>query len=585
MIDPVHSLAFSIQANPGVYAVLVGSGISRAAKIPTGWEITLDLIRKLAVLHGDNCEPDPERWYRDKFDKEADYSDLLDALAKTHTERQQLLRPYWEPNEQEREEGVKRPTAAHHAIAALAALGFIKVILTTNFDRLMEGALRDQGLEPVVLSSPDQIQGALPLIHTRCSVIKLHGDYLDTRIRNTSSELARYSREFDDLLDRILDEFGLIICGWSADWDGALRTAINRAPSRRFTTYWAAHGTLGDEAQRLIDHRSAHVVRIEDADTFFTTIQQDVESIQEFSRPHPLSVDAAIASLKCYLPEPRYRIRLSDLVDETVNRIIETVSGEDFSVNAGSPTPESITVRVRRYEAVCSTLLAMAAVGSFWAEDEHYDVWRRALERLASNVSTSGYSLWLRLQRYPATLLFYALGLGAVESGRLRFVEHLLGTTIRKQHENDVSAVEMLPPSCLFDRGGQELKILEGMERRYAPLNDWIHDILWQHFQNIAPHKDKYSLVFDKFEMLIALNYLYRVDQSHLGDLGPRAPLGAFAYRYQNRTRIMKEIEESLSEDQDDSPLVKSGIFGKNKENCAEIASQLQQFVSKLGWW
>ncbi len=41
MIDPVHSLAFSIQANPGVYAVLVGSGVSRAAKVPTGWEITL----------------------------------------------------------------------------------------------------------------------------------------------------------------------------------------------------------------------------------------------------------------------------------------------------------------------------------------------------------------------------------------------------------------------------------------------------------------------------------------------------------------------------------------------------------------
>ena len=585
MIDPIHSLAFSIQANPGVYAVLVGSGISRAAKIPTGWEITLHLIRKLAVLHEENCEPDPERWYRDKFDKEADYSDLLDALAKTHTERQQLLRPYWEPNDQEREEDVKRPTAAHHAIAALAAPGFIKVILTTNFDRLMEGALRDQGLEPVVLSSPDQIQGALPLIHTRCSVIKLHGDYLDTRIRNTSSELAQYSREFDELLDRILDEFGLIICGWSAEWDGALRTAISRAPSRRFTTYWAAHGTLGDEAQRLIAHRGAHVVRIEDADTFFTTIQQHVESIQEFSRPHPLSVDAAIASLKRYLPEPRYRIRLSDLVDETVNRIVEAVSGDDFSVNAGSPTPESVTVRVRRYEAVCSTLLAMAAVGGFWAEEEHYDVWRRALERLGSNVQPIDHyhSLWFDLQRYPATLLFYALGLGSVESGRLRFVEHLLGTTIRKQYEN-ISAVEILPPFFLLDKSNQNMRILEGMEGHYAPLNHWIHDMLWQHFQNIIPHKDKYTLRFDKFEMLIALNYLYRVDQPHSGDLGPRAPLGDFGYRYQNRTRIMKEIEESLSEDQDDSLFVRSGIFGKNTKDCMEVTKQLQEFVSKWGW-
>ena len=115
VIDPVHSLAFSVQANPGVYAVLVGSGVSRAAKIPTGWEVTLDLIRKLAKLHDETCDPDPERWYREKLESDADYSDLLDELAKTPAERQQLLRVYWEPNDRVGEEGEKRtygpPTA------------------------------------------------------------------------------------------------------------------------------------------------------------------------------------------------------------------------------------------------------------------------------------------------------------------------------------------------------------------------------------------------------------------------------------------------------------------------------------------
>ena len=188
MIDPVHSLAFSIQANRGVYAVLVGSGVSRAAQIPTGWEITLDLIRKLAKLHGETSDPDPERWYREKFEQEANYSNLLDTLAKTPAERQQLLRAYWEPNDREREEGEKKPTAAHRSIAALAARGFIRVILTTNFDRLLETALTDEGVVTTVLSSPDQVQGALPLIHTQCCVFKVHGDYLDTRIRNTPAE-------------------------------------------------------------------------------------------------------------------------------------------------------------------------------------------------------------------------------------------------------------------------------------------------------------------------------------------------------------------------------------------------------------
>ena len=107
MIDPVQSLAFSIQANRGVYAVLVGSGVSRAAKIPTGWEVVLDLIRKLAKLCGETCDPEPELWCREKLGREADYSSLLDELAKTPAERQQLLRGYWEPNDREREEGEK----------------------------------------------------------------------------------------------------------------------------------------------------------------------------------------------------------------------------------------------------------------------------------------------------------------------------------------------------------------------------------------------------------------------------------------------------------------------------------------------
>jgi hypothetical protein len=46
-IDAIDSLVFSIHANPGIYALAVGSGISRSAKIPTGWDITRELVRKL----------------------------------------------------------------------------------------------------------------------------------------------------------------------------------------------------------------------------------------------------------------------------------------------------------------------------------------------------------------------------------------------------------------------------------------------------------------------------------------------------------------------------------------------------------
>jgi hypothetical protein len=71
MIDPILSLAFSMHSNKGVYALLLGSGVSRSSGIPTGWEIVLDLIRKLAHIQEADCEPDPVKWYEDNFLEEA----------------------------------------------------------------------------------------------------------------------------------------------------------------------------------------------------------------------------------------------------------------------------------------------------------------------------------------------------------------------------------------------------------------------------------------------------------------------------------------------------------------------------------
>ena len=578
MISPTESLAFSMHANPGVYALLVGSGVSRAAQIPTAWEITLDLICKLAQLRNELCDPDPEQWYQNAFGKEPDYSDLLDELCKTPAERQQLLRAYLEPSAEERDEGLKQPTAAHHAIAALAAQGFVRVILTTNFDRLIETALDGAAVRPVVLSMPDQVQGAIPLIHTRCCVVKLHGDYLDTRIRNTRTELDRYSEEFDRLLDRVFDEFGLVVCGWSAAWDGALREALSRAASRRFTTYWAARGDLEDAARRLVDHRGAELIPINDADEFFRTVQQHVESLQEFQRPHPLSTEAAVASLKRYLAEPRHRIRLSDLVDDVVEQVLQATSGSAFPMQGPRPDTASATARVRRYEAICSTLLALAPVAGFWAEEEHVSPWQRALGRLGSTRSAGGSEIWMCLRRYPAALLLYALGIAAVEANRLEFLARLLETPISAEHRKDRAAVEALPPSRLLDGNRELMQVLDGRKTRYVPLNDWMHDALRSHVARVVPDDTRYTFVFDKFEMLMALAYTHK----HSGRAWP--PLGAFGYREENRNRIVTEITESLSSMAYDSPFVRCGIFGDTSDVCKQRLDALMDVVGRLDW-
>ena len=309
---------------------------------------------------------------------------------------------------------------------------------------------------------------------------------------------------------------------------------------------------------------------------------QPQDSPEEVSKPHPLSPEVAVSRLRQHIAQS-HPIQLSEFVDEIVERVVEMTSGKAFAVEGGpNPTSASTTTRVRGYEEVCSTLLAMAVTGGLWAEEEHYSVWQRALQRLGSRISSKGIVLWLELQRYPAMLLLYALGLGAVEANRFRFLKHMLTITFRGENQNYVPAVQILPPFRLFSQGGQVMQHLEDMDRHYAPLNDWIHNTLQPYAKRIIPDNNQYTLVFDKLEMLMALSYAYHEDE--WSSQWYWAPAGAFGYRRENRDRIFQEIEESLSTMQTESPYVTSGIFGKTAEECQQGVEALKQFIPRLGW-
>src|SRR5690349_17238415 len=107
--DPSTQLSFAISENRGVFALLLGSGLSRSAEIPTGWEITLDLIRRVALAQGVGDQPDWAQWYRDTTGEEPNYSRLLEGLASSPEERRAILHGYIEPTDDDRAAGRKIP--------------------------------------------------------------------------------------------------------------------------------------------------------------------------------------------------------------------------------------------------------------------------------------------------------------------------------------------------------------------------------------------------------------------------------------------------------------------------------------------
>ena len=170
-------------------------------------------------------------------------------------------------------------------LASLCLQGRVRVILTTNFDRLLERALEAQGITPQVIWEPSQVAGMIPQVHAPVTIVKLHGDYQYTAtMRNTPAELATYPPKWRQLLAQVFDQYGLLVAGWSAEWDEALVDQFRRTPSRRYPTYWISHlGNLSQSARGLIGLRKAAVVEADSADEFFTDLADRLQRLDQLA--------------------------------------------------------------------------------------------------------------------------------------------------------------------------------------------------------------------------------------------------------------------------------------------------------------
>jgi hypothetical protein len=595
MLDPSLSLAVSMHGNRGVYALLLGSGVSRTSGVPTGWEVVQDLIRRLAHIRNESCEPEPEKWYQATFSKIPDYSDILNEVAKSPAERMQLLRGYFEPTDQEREEGRKLPTPAHRAIADLVAKGYVRVLITTNFDRLLELALADVGIQPFVISTPDAAKGALPLAHSRCTVIKLNGDYLDSRLKNTGDELAHYEGPIETLLDQVFDEYGLIVCGWSGDWDTALRAAIERCASRRFTTYWAATRELSTKAQDLATLRQATILTIKGADEFFKDLSEKVLALEEFSEKDVLSTKIAVARMKKYLADDSQHINLHDLLISETEKMHSVLVSPRFALGGSHLTPADIPARLRAYEATIETALHLMICGAYWGEQQHDAVLLKCFKRLADlSGPQSGLVVWIRLRRYPALVLLYGMGLAALSRGNYRFLRRLLYLKVREDdYKPEKTVAELIYDHAVLEKGHQK----ESLGNRNTPLNDYLFNILRDPLREYLPSDSEYDATFDWFEYLLCLCHCdAESTRAGLAEMKAAKPdftlwasVGRFAWKglFDGAPGIQQETTLHKGEPYPEkvAAVIKAGFFesaGQHEDKFLDVKAAFDRLVDRI---
>lgn len=572
MNDQELLLAHNVYSNKGTYAVFLGSGVSRSAGIPTGWEIIVRLITRLAILKTGEIPTDPESWYHTYYNRNPNYSYIIEELTATPEERVNLLKPFFEATEEEFADGLKKPTAAHRAIARLVQKGHVRVIVTTNFDRLMENALRELGIEASVISNPIHIGNVMPLIHSPISILKVNGDYLDTKFLNLESELSDYDENLVEQLKFIFENFGLITSGWSAKWDIALRQVLESANKFRFSNYFTYIHRCDDELKELAFKRSGKLLRVENANAFFTELVDNIEALEKGEKNNPLTKQIVLERLRKYIARDELKIPLYELIKLQQDLSYKTI----FVADLPNPTNESIKQVIAFRLNQTETLCALLAEGVYWGKPFHHEIWLNVLAKFSYPPrNNSSYIVWSNLAYLPALSLFYTIGVSAI----IRRDYHILNQLVSLQIINPyreaerVSVLNNVNTSVVIKKD----QLNEAQRtNKLVPVSELMYHFMKPFFFDLLPSEQEFDEVFDNFELIISLKFLELIQKGWF-------PEGRFIYRRHDPNNVIytrfKELEANKE--------LHEWVIGKLFNTSDELLKHYKFFnerLKEIGW-
>jgi len=577
-------LIFGVHREPGAYALLLGSGVSRGAGMLSGWEITVKLVEELAEIQAPGVK-DALVWYKSQYGEEPRYDKVLELLGKGSADRQATVRRFVEPTQTERENGVKMPGAAHKSIAWLVKQGYIRLILTTNFDRLLEGALAEVGVTPNVVNGAEGIDGARSYASEQYTIVKINGDYQDTRIRNSVPELSEYPASLNTYLSAILDAYGLVICGWSATYDEALVHLLISHPNLRYGTYWLTNENLGREAMGVASRRKADVITIVSADQAFQTLADTIQSQDAGTCCDSFTADQITSTVRACVGNPTREAQLADILQEESRRVGEAMPG--IRSDLVELDQKTVQIIIQRSAAAVETLASATAHVSHYGTVEHVrwtlnafgHVAQRGLDLLANDAS-GGLTL------LPSVLIAFASLTGALLADKPDIAARILlspivrigGTSIHwPTRMNGLAAFGAILNSPLMPtgRGGQ---IGAGTIIREALEN-------MPHVAELATSGEGFTAAFETAEYAVGL-----VAQAHIEKEMGRwyVPAGTILWRWswlggEGSQRYVEPLEIDVRNSGLKNSLLSNGFVGGDSSTYDTVEKQYRENLAKYG--
>ena len=297
--------------------------------------------------------------------------------------------------------------------------------------------------------------------------------------------------------------------------------------------------------------------------------------------------DGDLATFKDCLSEPRFRIRLDDLVNAAVRAALAETSAEKFPLSTPRASGEDFAARLAAYEAVVRPLQVKAALLGKWATPEQLPTLTNMLARASDGCSDAqgGQSLWMDLQLYPLSLLLYSAGIAslAAENYRAFVAAHSkkVNTHTRRFASRGVNIVVPVVDAMREVASTTAWRHVEEYREKRVPGSERLFKILRPVLDDLLFLGASYERLFDRYEILRALIYADVTDSGW-------GPVGRFGWKYcgGGQDNPYTDLRAEAAQERDDWGPVRAGLFRASHTRFEETASKFEsELLRKLNWY
>jgi hypothetical protein len=288
--------------------------------------------------------------------------------------------------------------------------------------------------------------------------------------------------------------------------------------------------------------------------------------------------DDLFDQVKAAVADPGQAPAVHHLLHHAVAEMVIAVNGDDFPMGADF-SDEELARRTTALEALAAPLVRVSAWGGFYGSPGTRTLWPGLVGRAANTVTRTGghHDVWRHLHRYPAILMTYAVGIGAVAGDRPDLLAALLRSRAILERETLKPIALELPADAAFIN--TIANRLPEMARHHTPASDRIYDALLPLLvDDLISAEQEFAGRFDRFECILAL---VRYDLSRGDSERGWATGGRFIWRREDGHRVDDDVRAEVAEMKEGWPLLREGLFQGSTERLEMAIDGLKEVLRR----